>query len=583
MREGVLENLRTAMLARTELRQLNTDRFNAIDRGDILLPWALRPCRIKILMVADGNGPGSFVNITYGRLYFSLSAVVDLLAHSPDWWVRYDVTKTHRQTDPLGAADINGFRFTDAGFDINQYDQIWFFGARQNVNDPQKLSDAELAIVARWMDEKQGGVFAVGDHYDLGASLCGRIPRVSTMRKWSVAQNPPVNYGVNRHDTLVRGHDNFYNFNDESDDIPMNIRVRRYPLWANSPFTRRWAPHPLLCGKDGVIDILPDHPHEGEVIEPTNPTATFSFGNYTNKPEYPAPGGTRPMPEIIAWARVQGDHTEGRNGNSGTDRNKGPATAKEFGAIGAYDGHLANVGRVVVDSTWHHWFDVNLIGRPLGHDANNVPFDQVDEVQPGDPKAFGFEYSTAGQASYARIKNYFLNVAQWLGAPAKQNCMFMRATWGFVVRYPLAELVSPRLSLWELGGFARDAIGRRASQCTTYSWILPHFVEWRPYLFPDPEKTPNPIPELATPGWDAFETYVLGGITRQMLEIAYAGSEKEGAIDDKHVADAMAKGMALGAKTFASDVQASRREAETKIATIERSAAVRFRAQQFLD
>jgi len=564
--------------ARVQLRDANRLRFDAIDRGDILLPWALRPCRIKILMVADGGGPGSFVNITYGRLYFSLSAVVDLLAHSPDWWVRYDVTKTHRQADPLGAADIDGFRFTDPSFDINQFDQIWFFGARQNVADPQRLDDNELAIVARWMDEKQGGVFAVGDHFDLGASMCGRIPRVSTMRKWSVAQNPPTNSGLNRHDTLLRGHDNFYTFNDESDDLPMKTRVKRYPLWSISPFQHRWAPHPILCGKDGVIDILPDHPHEGEVIEPTNPTATFSFGNYTNKPEYPAPNGTRPMPEIIAWARVQGDHTEGRNGGSGTDRNKGPATAKEFGAIGAYDGHQANVGRVVVDSTWHHWFDVNLIGRPQGPGQ-----DPIDPVPGNDPKAFGFPYSAAGQASYARIKNYFLNVAQWLGAPAKQNCMFMRATWGFVVRYPMAEIISPRLPLWELGGFARDAIGRRASQCTAYSWILPHFEEWRPLLIHDPEEIAHKVPDLATPGWDAFETYVLGGITRQMLELGYAGSEKEGAVDEKHVAEAMAKGMALGAKAFMNDVRESQRAAEAKLGAVERSAAVRFQAAQFLD
>lgn len=571
-----MENVRNTTIARSDLRDLNKVRFEAIDRGDILLPWALRPCRIRILMVADGNGPGSFVNITYGRLYFSLSAVVDLLAHSPDWWVRYDVTKAHRQADPLGAADIDGFRFTNPTFDINQFDQIWFFGARQNVNDSQRLNDAELAIVARWMDEKKGGVFAVGDHFDLGASLCGRIPRVSTMRKWSVAQSPPTNTGVNRHDTLRRGHDNFYTFNDESDDIPMTTRVRRYPLWSTSPFSYRWAPHPVLCGKDGVIDILPDHPHEGEVIEPTNPTATFSFGSYANKPEYPEVSGTRVMPQIIAWARVQGDHTEGRNGNSGTDRNKGPATAKEFGAIGAYDGHRGNVGRVVVDSTWHHWFDVNLIGRPRTGD-------QVDAVPDDDPKAFGFEYSAAGRASYARIKNYFLNVAQWLAAPPKQNCMFMRATWGIVVRYPLAEFVSPKLPIWELGGIAKDAIGRRASRCATYSWLSPHFVEWRPFLLDRPEDIKTKVPELATPSWDVFETYVLGGITKRMLEVGYAEGEKSSAVDDKQVAVAMAEGMAIGAKAFTSDLQLSQRDARERLVAIERSAGAQFEAEQFLD
>ena len=560
---------------RLELKDFNRDRLDAIERGDFLLPWALRPCRMKLLMVVDGN-TGSFVDITFGRLYFSLSAVVDLMENSPDWWIKYDVTKAHRQVDPLGAADVEDFKFTNAGFDINEYDQVWFFGARQNVNDTERLGDDEIAIVARWMDEKDGGVFATGDHFDLGASLCGRIPRVSTMRKWSVAQNPPVNFGLNRHDTLIRGHDSFYTFNDESDDLPMKTRVRRYPLWSTSAFQRRWAPHPILCGKDGVIDILPDHPHEGEVIVPSNPTATFGFGNYLNKPEYPQVGSHREMPQIIAWAQVQGDHSEGRNGNSGTDRNKGPATAKEFGAIGAYDGHRANVGRVVVDSTWHHWFDVNLIGRPRTGDF-------VDPVSDADPKAFGFEYTATGRAHYDRIKNYFLNVAQWLGAPAKQNCMFMRATWGIVMRYPMAELVSPKMHIWELGGFARDAIGRKASRCTMYSWIIPHFEQWREFLPLDPDDLVKLTPELVTPNWEAFETYVLGGITREMLEVGYKLDSRRKGVDDDEVAAAMAKGLSSGAASFMSDVSDSQKRAQKMTRSFSRFVEAEVKAESFLD
>ena len=122
------------------------------------------------------------------------------------------------------------------------------------------------------MDEKQGGVFATGDHADLGVSLCGRIPRVRSMRKWSNSQGVPTNFGLDRHDTLRKGHDNTYTFNDESDDIPMPIDVTRFPLRSWLPFGFRSMPHPVLCGRDGVIDILPDHPHEGEVIEPISLT-----------------------------------------------------------------------------------------------------------------------------------------------------------------------------------------------------------------------------------------------------------------------------------------------------------------------
>ena len=106
-----------------------------------------------------------------------------------------------------------------------------------------------------------------------------------------------------------------------------------------------------------------------------------------------------------------GDHTEGRNGAPGTDRNKGPASAKKFGVVGAHNGHAAGVGRVVVDSTWHHWFDVNLTGRPL------APGDPIDPVVPADPKAHGFEATPIGEAAYAREQNYFRNVAIWLAPP----------------------------------------------------------------------------------------------------------------------------------------------------------------------
>jgi hypothetical protein len=147
-------------------------RFEALHKGDLILPWLFRPVRVKILMVVDGY-EGDFLNVSFGQSYFGLSAVLDTLANTADPWVRFDVTKAHRQSDPLGEADLEDFRFTQAGFDINQFDQVWFFGARanenENENDVDQLTDDELAIVSRWMDEKKGGVFATGDHDDAGA------------------------------------------------------------------------------------------------------------------------------------------------------------------------------------------------------------------------------------------------------------------------------------------------------------------------------------------------------------------------------------------------------------------------------
>ena len=195
-------------------------------------------------------------------------------------------------------------------------------------------------------------------------------------------------------------------------------------------------------------------------------------------------------------------------------------------------------------------------GRPSG--AGQVP---IDPVSPTDPKADGFTHTQAGRDALDRIKNYFLNVAQWLGAPAKQRCMFMRATWGFVVRYPLAEALSPKLPVWELGGYAKDAIGRRASQCVTYGWLRPIFPDLvrRFELEVDWEK--QTVPRLGSPSWEAFETIVLGGITRAMLEVAYDFDSEKGEMSDEVVAKAMAKGLTGGVKEFDSLLQESREQA----------------------
>ena len=80
------------------LRAIARNKFEAIDRGDITLPGFLRPCRLKILMVIDGF-PGSFLNVSFSDSYFGLATVLDTLRTNPEWWVKFNVTRAHRQTD----------------------------------------------------------------------------------------------------------------------------------------------------------------------------------------------------------------------------------------------------------------------------------------------------------------------------------------------------------------------------------------------------------------------------------------------------------------------------------------------------
>jgi hypothetical protein len=73
-------------------------RFEDIELGRVIPQFFLRPCRLKILMVVDGF-PGSFLNVSYSHSYFGLSAVLDTLRDNPEHFVKFDVTRAHRQTD----------------------------------------------------------------------------------------------------------------------------------------------------------------------------------------------------------------------------------------------------------------------------------------------------------------------------------------------------------------------------------------------------------------------------------------------------------------------------------------------------
>jgi len=550
-----------------DIKRLERERFAKIDAGLLDHAIFLRPCRVKILMLVD-------TGISYNQFYFGLSEVLDTLRLNPEWWVKFDVTRAHRQTDPnkpapgsaaepLYAPHFEDFHFGQAGFNIDEYDEVWFYGFNSGTSTvgspPPSLTPSELEILFAWMD-RGGGVFATGDHATLGEALCSKIPRVRSMRKWAAADGVPPPGGATRHDTLLKGHDYVgtpavdestrYTFDDESDDIPMRIKPRWYHHHHcahphSHPHHWYWhyfhthSPHPVLCGTDGVIDILPDHPHEGHVVEPAVLNATLTHGAYSAR-EYPDLSGSPLSPQIIAWATVQNDHT---NANSF----KGQANSKDFGAIGAYNGHCVDVGRVVVDSTWHHWFDVNLTGRMEFGTAT------PGSVETTDPRKLnGFNDTPAGKAALARIKNYFRNVALWLAPPAKQSCMVRRALWGSLFRYPLIEELHVRLPIWEIGHHAIDAIGRYAGQCNVRVW-WPIIIRLIPLekLF-DPRRLTVPVE-----GLKMLDEFVIGGVVHAMLEAKEKEFPSGKLPDDKQLERLAEQGGTNGLKAFLAHVEES--------------------------
>jgi hypothetical protein len=212
--------------------------------------------------------------------------------------------------------------------------------------------------------------------------------------------------------------------------------------------------------------------HEGEVIVPANLPAN----------EWPSVGGFQPEPEVIAWATIVEPLLDKTN--------------QEFGVVGVYDGHPANVGRIGADATWHHWFDINLIG-----DTGLVG------------GSTGFNASAAGQAALKKIEAYYLNMAVWLAPPQSQVCMRNRLWWGSLWRDPLF-MIYPDIPIIMLGEQARDALGKHAPQCTIIRWmfdLLP--IEFRPRFLE--------VFDLPRPGPPYLEECLLGAALQPLLAEAH--------------------------------------------------------------
>jgi len=325
--------------------------------------WWWKRCKTKVLIVADGA-----LNFGFGGFGLSefLTTFNELEAQS---YVNYEVTLAHRglatnSPNPVVINHISNFKF-DSSVNLDDFDQVWLFA----INSGGAISQAENQAIEDYMNNG-GGLFATGDHGSLGNAMCGNIPRVKDMRYWNNypagASNDSNEVSMSfrrRNDTNKPQPGNTIadTFNHQSDNIPQNIAVRTFG---------NGLPHPLLSintnsRSSGIIDIMPDHPHEGEC----QPETSFNV-NGTNVPT-----------QVISTSFVNGGNTSG--GKAATDPHC-------FPSIAVWDGRLANnIGRIVVDSTWHHFVNINLngIGATPGG-LNNQDFDV--------------------------IRQYFMNTALWM-------------------------------------------------------------------------------------------------------------------------------------------------------------------------
>lgn len=500
----------TSEAARADAENISISQNSAVALWGIgHSPW-LWGTRIRILFVVDGR-----ITDSKYALDFGLGWVLETLSSpSSPWWVRPEVTLAGRD-DPLPPNpdprdhrgphyDIESFRFTQNGFDINAYDQIWFFGDWPGLDgngggdeiiereEYRPLDDAELLILAEWM-EHGGGVFATGDHSILGASMCHRIPRVRTMRRWRRDQGVPTFSGPTRNETLVQS------VGREDDWEGDGLAQRIFPVaWRyGPPVLQGRLPHPILCGRSGVIEHFPDHMHEGGVFEEAEVRLddSLNISGYAGE-EYPTvtagglattmafapadlattrPLRIRPRPQVIAYGLTS--HLD---------------IPRRFPMISVYDGSPIGFGRVVVDSTWHHWFSMNL------HGFLNDP----------------------SSGYYAGMQDYYRNIVHWMCTPEQRTSMLFAATWGALVGSQPGAF-DAELGVWGLGVRVVNIITRSMSQCFLSDLVGGLFgvMESQPESSPRPEV--DDWSRLWTVSSSSLNTLMVGGIAICMLEQAH--------------------------------------------------------------
>ena len=528
-------------------------RIDSVLRPEEFYPY-YRPCDNRVLIVAD-------LALDFTEAAFGLGVFVRTLLDAPGGYVRHRITLAHvTSTDPgrfMPLEDrisrrILGFKFDDADhFTPDMYDVVMLFGFGSTLPDRgisadgqrypgSRLADTELKVLTEYMNGG-GGIFATGDHGNIGKALGSAVPRIRGMRLWDatdaqeawdeVAMIGPLRNDTNRGPT----------FDSQSDDIPQAIQPKMYV--AGSMFPVHY-PHPLLCGPRGPIVVMPDHPHEGECIEPTDTRATIPGGGA----EYPAAtdGGGRPLPEIISTSTVPARNGSGAVIAGNVVGGKAPTHPQEFGGICAYDGHRASVGRVVTDATWHHFVNVNLVGTKL----------------PSSPASFD-GFLGAGVAHLEEVRAYYRNLAIWLSRPERIRCMNTRLALLGVFDGKVLEAVltstdstvgqlSP-LALLNIGVHARDVLGRMASDCQVVGLVLDLVL--RPAI---PDLIPDIDPWFTDPRETELEPTSAWAQGTPLIDIAFGAAlvalrtaigepdEHRSDVDADRVAAIMAEGGAIG-------------------------------------
>lgn len=363
------------------------------------------------------------------------------------------------------------------------FDQIWFFGIHQinkanfrlrigGGGPESELDKAEVAALRTRMDRGLG-VLVTGDHANerpadaldnpdspypdlvrgdqylgLGRALGRCIPRAGLMRDWEGEPTADPRHSFNTQ--VVTFGTSLTQRAFQQDSVPQQLILKTFNERGKPSLEGR--PHPLFFYRQGeAILLFPDHLHEGAVTLPDKleedlwPRTADRF---------------QPKPRVVAY---------------GVDKRN----AKKLKLIAVYDGDLVGAGRIVADSTWHHYFNTNLAAFP----AISAPFTAADQI---------------GQ--------YYANLVLWLTPRAKRSQM-ADAMSRWIARQPeLVELVGPNPSkrmsdILVTGGLSRKYLREVASDCEIHELLqmaIPRASgkQYESLYFPEESRTLSPLPSM---------------------------------------------------------------------------------------
>lgn len=380
---------------------------------------------------------------------------------------------------------------------LNRYEQIWFFGIHQvNTKHPllglgggtpeSELDNAEVAALSEWM--KSGGVLMAGDHANpdptkelppprpgepvdlfcptgvmhetflgLGRALGHRVPRAGELRVW---QGPPTRCQEDNFNTQELSCGTDYDAEGlQRDSTPQNIVLVNFG--EDGKPNPKGVPHCIFIDRRGCrIKVFPDHMHEGRITLPRDP----------DREAWPERGRVRPLPRIAAY---------------GIDKRNG----EKCPLVAVYDGDAVGRGRIVADSTWHHYFNVNLIG-----------FDRE-----GDPVR-------------EQLGQFYVNLALWLSrleTRRKMACHMFR----WLATHPVM-LEEVGAGILNVGRTALQILLRAASPCEIHELLLAATPpELRPagetYNFPKESPALDPLPP---------KDLILGGVVQEYHRASFAAA-----------------------------------------------------------